>query len=128
MTITMDKAMSSEFYDILSAELRCLINEYDPDTGRRPSKKRMAKKSVIYDVTNKWIYTQPSVDKAGFVNLSNVKPCVIDISAKEAAVIKPVLQKALLDFTDFTVQHPGDLADDIAKNKIPAIVKLIGAL
>lgn len=128
MTITMDKAMSSEFYDILSAELRCLINEYDPDTGRRPSKKRMAKKSVIYDVTTRWAYTQPSRNKAGFVNLSNIKPCVIDISAKEAVAIKSILQKALLDFTDFTVRQPGDLADDIAKNKIPAIVKLIGAL
>lgn len=128
MTITLDKKMSSEFYDILSAELRCLINEYDPDTVRIPSKKRIANKKILYDITDKWSYTQPHIHNSHFVDLSHIQPCSLTLSTKEATVAKKIIAKALTDLTKFATKNSGALANDITKNKIPTIQQIINML
>ena len=101
-TIHLTDNESKVFYEVINSELRKVINEYDDDTGRTPSKKRIADgrhaRSILED---KWAKTQPKVANSDFINLDNIKACDIDLTDEEVKYARKLLDKALMDYRKY---------------------------
>lgn len=92
--LTLNKEESRTFFDIIDSELRCCVNEYDPDTARRPSKKRLNNAIYARSIIEKWEATQPKIT-ADFINLDNVVGCEIELSKKEAGYCRELAEKCI---------------------------------
>lgn len=97
MQLHLTKKESEVFYDFLASELKCVINEYDPDTCRKPSAKRISSSHHAESALDKWRCTQPVVQATNLVNLSNVKACDIELSKQETAYAKNLISKGVKD-------------------------------
>ena len=91
MKIHLTKKESETFFDVLDNESICVVNEYDPDTGRRPSKKRMSAKEILESVIHKWEATQGFVPGTQFVNLDETKACELELNDKETKYVRELL-------------------------------------
>ncbi len=97
MKISLTNEESRTFFDIVNSEVRCLVNEYDPDTARCPGKKRMQGLPLASSIEDKWKDTQPQIGDTGFINLDTIVACDIDLTDKECSYAKKLLEKAAVD-------------------------------
>lgn len=97
-SVFLDGKENEVFYNVLSAELKCLMDEYDSDTGRKPGRKRMARLPVLEGVVSRWEDFQlKTVGPSGtdVVVLSGPPvSCVIPLSDREAAVCRDILKES----------------------------------
>ena len=92
MVLELTKSESKIFYDTISSELGCVVNEYDPDTGRCPSKKRIADGKYAKNIINVLECTQPKIKNINFINLDKIKECSLNLSNEEAKYVKNLLE------------------------------------
>lgn len=81
--IRLDKKEGEVFADILSLELKYLVNGHDDNTGRVPGKKRTAKLGLLKEILKKWDATQPKIPGSNHINLDAVTGCEITLTGKE---------------------------------------------
>lgn len=93
--IMFTKEESEVFYELLNSELRCLVNEYDDDTGRIPGKRRMRTRPSLEIILKKWEATQPPVSGTVLVNLEDIHPCSLSLSQTERKVCRDVIGDGL---------------------------------
>ena len=93
MLLKLTKNESKVFYNTVLSELGCVINEYDPDTGRKPSKKRIENGECAKNIIQTWEKLQPKINGSNFVNLDNIEACDIYLTDKEIEYIKTLLEK-----------------------------------
>ena len=128
MTLHLTKEESKVFLSITSAEMHCLVDEYDPDLGGRPSKKRMQGLERLKGIAKKWEDTQPKIKETEFVNLDDVKACDMDLSDIERFYVKKLIEKAVIDTRKYLepiptpykgvlleIKEDADTADQLAK-------------
>jgi len=103
--LILSKEESRTFFDIIDSELRCCVNEYDPDTARCPSKKRLSNAVYAKSIIEKWGSTQPKIT-ADFINLDKVIGCELELTGKETAYCRELAErcakecrKALLSYS-----------------------------
>ena len=92
--LILNEAESRTFFDIIDSELRCCVNEYDPDTARCPSKKRLNNTMYARSIIEKWESTQPRIT-ADFINLDKVIECELELTEKEAAYCRELAEKCV---------------------------------
>ncbi len=88
---------SNVFIDLICSEVKCLVNEWDDQTMRMPSKKRMAKKELIFGIQDKWEKAQPSVTKTH--NRISILPpasaCTLFLTKKEMTYCRALFTQKL---------------------------------
>lgn len=94
MTISLTALESKTFQRIIEGELRCVINEWDSDTCRRPSKKRMSDGKYAHSIIDKWEKTQNIIAGAVFINPNNIIACTLDLTKEEIKYSKTLLDKS----------------------------------
>ena len=95
MTIHLTNNESKTFFNIINGELRCVINEYDDDTGRCPGKQRINDSKHAKSIIQKWIATQPKIQNTAFINLDVITECDIDLSKPEITYTTKLLNKVI---------------------------------
>ena len=90
---------SKVFFDIIDSELRSVVNEYDSNTGRRPSKKRIEEGHYAKSIMDKWVITQNMIPNTTFVNLDTINACKLDLTVGEKGYIKRLVQKFIENVT-----------------------------
>jgi len=93
LLLELTKNESKAFYDTISSELHCVINEYDPDTRRPPSKKRIKDGEYGKNIMYNWEKTQPQIAGTNFINLDEIVACNIPLLGKEVEYTKSLLEK-----------------------------------
>lgn len=93
MLIQLTKDESKTFFEIINSELKCIINEWDSDLGRCPSQKRIKDGKYANSIIDKWTQTQPNIQHTQFINLDKICACDLDLSDKEIAYSKRLLDK-----------------------------------
>lgn len=99
------------FGDVIGDEIRDLVNEYDPDTGRRPSKRRYNRFETLKDIYDRWTKTQERTKIAGgteIVLLRPAKACRICLSDNERSIV----EKLMTDFLKDAEGSPWPVQDD----------------
>ena len=86
-----DEAMV--FLFAVDGELKDLVNEWDPDTGRIPGKQRLAKRPLLEKIMGKWITAQGLPSDAAFIPYNKVGPCLLSFSKREVREIKSLTKK-----------------------------------
>ena len=94
--LSLNEKESRVFFDAINSEQKCLVNEYDDDTGRRPGKGRMENLPALKSVISKWKAFQPKFPKpfngTYLINLEAVAACELELSGKEITACKNVLR------------------------------------
>ena len=121
MDITLTKE-ESEAFDFVLGEIKCLVNEYDSSTGRKPSKKRYKKYSVLTALVDRWAKFQNKVVTAKGLELIlyPVKPCCIPVSDKEAKAVVPLFE----DYIQEAQKYPHLCKDKEAAESVLEKLKL----
>lgn len=95
MNISLTADESKTFYSTIDSELHCVVNEWDSDTGRRPSQKRIADGKYAHSIMDKWSKTQNLIPGTNFINLSNIVACTLDLTPEEIKYSKHLLGKTV---------------------------------
>lgn len=95
MNISFTADESQTFYSVIDSELRCVINEWDNDTNRRPNQKRIADGKHAHSIMDKWSKTQNLIPGTSFINLSNIVACTLDLTPEEVKYSKHLLDKTV---------------------------------
>lgn len=95
MNILLTADESQAFYSTIDSELRCVVNEWDNDTNRRPSQKRIADGKYAHSIMDKWSKTQNLIPGTSFINLSNIVACTLDLTPEEVKYSKHLLDKTV---------------------------------
>lgn len=98
MLLSLSNSESKTFFEIINSELKCVINEYDSDTGRRPGKKRMEDGKYAKSIMEKWEITQDEIQNTNFINLDKIKNCKLDLTKEESIYSKKLLDKCIKEF------------------------------
>ena len=93
--ITLSQSESKSFFEIIDSELKCVINEYDSDTGRVPGKKRISEGKYAKSIIEKWINTQPKIPNSPYINMERITACTLALTDKEVSYSKHLLDKAI---------------------------------
>lgn len=102
---------SAVFGNIIGNELTKLVNEYDPDTQRKPSRQRFSKFEMLKDIYERWTGTQKRTKTASgleIVFMSPAKECRICISEDESSAA----EKLVKGFLETAEKHPQLIQDD----------------
>ncbi len=95
MLVKLNKDESKTFFEIIDSELHACGNEWDPDTNRCPSKKRIKDSAYARTIIDKWKNTQNLIPKTQLINLSNTKACSLDLSDTEVIYSVGLLDKGI---------------------------------
>jgi hypothetical protein len=106
MIISLSAKEAKAFYSVIGSEMRKVINEYDEDTCRVPSKKRIKDGQYGKNIIDKWEAAQPKISGTNFVNLDNTVACNLDLSDKEIAYSKHLLDKAVSELRKELAPYP----------------------
>ena len=106
MVLQLTKNESELFFECIDFELRSVINEYDPDTRRCPSKKRIKDSEHAKSIIDKWIETQNIIPDTTFVNLDNINPCKLELADKEVSYSIALITKNIKDFENSLSSSP----------------------
>ena len=106
MTISLNALESKIFQMIIEGELRCVINEWDSDTCRRPSKKRMNDGKYAHSIIDKWEKTQNIPTGATFIDPNNSIACTLDLTKEEIKYSKNLLDKAAKELRKELIDAP----------------------
>ena len=104
LELTAEEAMI--LFETLDDEHRCLINEYDPVTARRPSKRRMGNLDTITSAITKLLCRQPKIAATHYVDLDAIVPCVLELDDKETACVASLLSKRAKDYRNVSASYP----------------------
>ncbi len=129
MVLYLNRKESKVFYEFIDAEIHCCVNEYDYDTGRCPSKKRLADSRYAKSVIEKWAAKQDKVD-GNFINLDKIISCDIELSEKEARYCKVLIDKAVKDIGKelSKLEEPYTGANKIMKDMADTAVSITKSL
>ena len=83
------------FYDTMANEEKALVNEWDDDTMRVPSKARMKELPSVSSILQKWEGTQPKIGKSNFINLDDIRACSLALSEKERRTCARILERGI---------------------------------
>ena len=98
MEIILTAEEARVLYDLVEDEQRCVVNEYDSNTGRRPGRKRMQNKPQVISVTEKILKALPKNGGGSrFVDLDAFEDCILDISDRESFCVRHLLEDCLND-------------------------------
>lgn len=96
--LTLSKKESEAFIASVYGEVKCLVNEWDPDIARCPSQRRMDKKDILIGVEEKWKRTQPSFPgRPDLYAMSPAEPCTLELTDKEIKCCRRILIKDIKD-------------------------------
>lgn len=97
-TLNLSEMESEIFITAIYGEVKCLIDGWDADIGRCPSKTRMGKKGLLSGIVEKWEKTQPPVPgKPDVFIMCPARACVLILTNKEAKCCKDILSKKVKD-------------------------------
>lgn len=93
MILRLNQDESKTFFEIVDSELKCVINEWDSELGRRPSQKRIRDGKHAKSIMDKWSQKQPNIPHTTFVDLEKIDACDLELTDKETAYSKCLLEK-----------------------------------
>lgn len=111
MVMDFTEKESTVFGNIIGNELGDLVNEYDPDTLRKPSRQRYSKFEMLKDIYDRWVRTQKCTKTASGVEIvfmSPAKECRICISEDESRAVGRLVK----GFLKTAEKHPQLIQDD----------------
>ena len=95
MKLNLTKNESNTLFRIMSSELHYCINEWDPDAGHCPSKKRIKESQYAESIMDKWQNTQLAIAGTTFIDLDKISACIINLSDKEVTYSLDLLDKSI---------------------------------
>lgn len=93
MVIKLTKTETENIFQTVLSELKCIVNEYDDDTGRCPSKKRIADGKYAESIMKQLEKCQSKIPNTDFINLDNIEECTLELDKRESSYIAKLLQK-----------------------------------
>lgn len=91
MNLSLNDKESKTFHGIINGEVRCCVNQWDDDTCRMPSQKRLKDAKHGHAILDKWQKTQSVIPGTNFIDLGAVVACNLDLTLKEVTYSKNLL-------------------------------------
>ena len=114
------------FEEVLSDEERCLANNFDDYTGKRPGKKRMLGRDMLQTILKKWETEQNILpfseddDSCDLWDSLDPIACTLELTEKEAAYCRELCIVYLAickeDLVKYKAQETDDIVREIADN------------